>query len=172
MPGGRVAGLVGVVAVAGVACRGDGGTPPPTFAFDSLCTVQAAFDGDTIQCLGGRRIRLIGMDTPEMDQVPFGDQSRDALLARIALGTTVRLERDVELRDAFDRTLAYVWVQDSLVNETMVRQGWAVTFVVPPNAKYEARLAAAEAAAQNDLAGHWATGGFVCLPADHRAGRC
>ena len=36
--------------------------------------------------------------------------------------------------------LAYVWAGSTLVNESMVRDGWAVLYTVPPNVKYADRL--------------------------------
>ncbi len=34
--------------------------------------------------------------------------------------------------------LAYVWTGSSLVNERLVREGWAVLYTLPPNVKYAA----------------------------------
>jgi len=41
-------------------------------------------DGDTIECSRVGRIRLIGMDTPELSQAPFGARAADALEALIS----------------------------------------------------------------------------------------
>jgi micrococcal nuclease len=133
--------------------------------------VESVSDGDTLTCTDDRRIRLTGIDAPEVEQVPFGAQSRSALVEMVA-GHTLRLEFDVETTDVFGRTLAYLWREDLFVNEAMVRQGWAVAFPIPPNDRYADRFATAEAAARNEDAGLWATGGFDCLPYDHRDDLC
>jgi len=139
---------------------------------DTLCTVLRIVDGDTIDCEGGIRIRLVGIDAPEGDQVPHGNRSRAALAERLPRGSVVRIERDRELFDTFGRKLAYLWSADTMVNEAMVRGGWAVTFFIPPNLRYRRRLVRAESAARNAGAGLWKDWGFTCRPVDHRRGRC
>jgi endonuclease YncB( thermonuclease family) len=139
---------------------------------DTWCTVLRVVDGDTIDCASGIRIRLVGIDAPEGDQIPYGNRSRAALAQRLPRGRVVRIERDREHFDPYGRTLAYLWVADTMVNEGMVRDGWAVSFFVPPNLRYRRRLERAESAARRDGAGLWADWGFSCRPVDHRRSRC
>src|SRR5918992_2578300 len=105
----------------------------PARASLPTCTFQRISDGDSFRCADGRRIRLIGIDSPELQQQPFGPQAQRALLALLPLGATVRLETDASQRDRFGRELAYVWTGTTLVNEVLVREGWAVLYTVPPN---------------------------------------
>ncbi|UCD23009.1 MAG: thermonuclease family protein [Gemmatimonadota bacterium] len=135
------------------------------------CTVERLIDGDTIECRGSGSVRLIGMDTPERDQRPYGSQATDALDAMLA-GARVTLEFDVERRDQYNRLLAYVWADTTLVNLAMVRDGWAVVLTYPPNVQYVDRFTQAQAEARERGAGLWGTGGFDCLPRDRRRGRC
>lgn len=136
------------------------------------CTIQRVSDGDSVRCSDGRRVRLIGIDSPELQQRPFGSQAQRALLALLPLGATVRLEQDAALRDRYGRDLAYVWSGTTLVNEVMVRDGWAVIYTVPPNVKYAERLARAQKEARARGAGLWSEEGFDCLPNDFRLRRC
>lgn len=117
-------------------------------------------------------MRLIGIDSPELRQGSLGRQAQGALLALLPLGTTVRLETDVSPMDRFGRELAYVWSGISMINELMVRNGWAVIYTVPPNVKYAERLARAQKEARARGAGLWSGRGFECLPNDFRRGRC
>jgi micrococcal nuclease len=55
-------------------------------------------------------VRLIGMDTPELSQQPYGGQAKEALRVMLVGRAEVALELDVERRDSYDRLLAYVWV--------------------------------------------------------------
>ena len=136
------------------------------------CTVAKVSDGDSIRCADGARVRLIGIDAPELDQEPFGRRAREALVRRVPPGTEVRLELDVQPRDQYGRWLAYVWRGDLLVNEEQAAEGFATTITVPPNVRYAERFRKAVARARDRNAGLWADEGFQCAPADHRRERC
>jgi micrococcal nuclease len=136
------------------------------------CTVTRVVDGDTIECARTGRVRLIGMDTPESNQPPFGAQASSALAALVPVGTEARLELDVDARDQYGRLLAYVWVDRTMVNWRMVRDGWAVLLTYQPNVQYVDWFIDAERRAREEARGLWATGGFDCRPADHRRNRC
>src|SRR3954469_7533878 len=100
------------------------------------CVVKRISDGDTFRCADGRRVRLIGIDSPETEQEPYGAAARQTLLQRIPLHTVVRLETDMAPVDRYGRVLAYVWAGPKLINEAMVRDGWALLYTVPPNVRY------------------------------------
>jgi micrococcal nuclease len=136
------------------------------------CTVTRVSDGDSFRCGDGRRVRLIGVDSPESQQQPFGVKARAALRQLLPPGSTVRLEWDVAAADQYGRTLAYVWVGKTLVNEAMVRNGWAALYTVPPNVKYADRLRTAQAEARAGNTGLWPQHGFDCMPSDFRRKRC
>jgi uncharacterized protein (TIGR02246 family) len=136
------------------------------------CTVSRVIDGDTIECAQIGRVRLIGMDTPESNQPPFGAQASAALAALIPVGAEVQLEPDVEARDRYRRLLAYVWIGHTMINWRMVREGWAVLLTYPPNVQYVDAFTDAERLAREEGRGLWATGGFDCRPVDHRGKRC
>jgi endonuclease YncB( thermonuclease family) len=138
-----------------------------------VCTVERVIDGDTLVCDGGDRIRLLLIDAPELSQGRWGEAARAELLSLAPLGTAVRVERDVQLRDRFGRTLAYLWLDDGrMVNEELLRAGVAVVAVYPPNVRHVERLRAAVVEAREEKAGLWVTPAFECAPSDHRAGRC
>lgn len=136
------------------------------------CTVTRIVDGDTIECASTGRVRLIGMDTPELSQPPFGRRASTALAALIPVGSEVRLEQDVGARDRSGRLLAYIWAGNTMVNWRMVREGWAVLLTYPPNVQYVDAFTDAERRAREEGRGLWATGGFDCRPVDRRGNRC
>jgi micrococcal nuclease len=136
------------------------------------CVVVRVADGDSFRCADGRRVRLIGVDSPESQQRPHGARARKALLQLLPPAAAVRLEFDVAPTDRYGRFLAYVWVGPALVNEAMVRDGWAVLYTVPPNVKYAERLTRAQNEARARGAGLWSQRGFDCLPNDFRRRRC
>ncbi len=136
------------------------------------CVVLRIADGDTFSCRDGRRVRLIGIDSPEQQQRPYGAKARQALLRLLPVGAGVRLEHDIDRRDRYGRLLAYAWAGSTLVNEAMVRGGWAVLYTVPPNVKYADRFGRAQNEARARGTGLWAERGFDCVPADFRRGKC
>lgn len=138
----------------------------------ALCVVQRISDGDSFRCRNGQRVRLIGIDSPEARQGVLGSKARQALLRILPVGSEVKLEYDVAPTDRYGRLLAYVWVGSTLVNEAMVRGGWAVLYTVPPNIKYAERFRQAQNEARAQVAGLWAERGFECTPADFRRGKC
>ncbi|OAQ21021.1 thermonuclease family protein [Thermosulfurimonas dismutans] len=124
------------------------------------------YDGDTVTVLlGGRRerVRLIGIDCPELRQRPWGKRARD-FLRRLVLHRTVRLELDVDPWDRYGRLLAYVWLDGELVNETLVREGLCLIYTVPPNVKHAERFREAQRWAREHGRGFWAEGGLSETP--------
>ena len=113
-------------------------------------------DGDTVVVeIDGQEesVRLIGIDTPESVAPDrpvecFGPEAKARTAALLPQGTVVRLERDVEARDRYDRLLAYVIREedDVLVNLLLVEEGFAESIAYPPNLAHQGELDEAEAA--------------------------
>ncbi len=113
--------------------------------------VRAVIDGDTIDVTTIGRVRLLGIDAPEIGRgfdtsAPFGREARDRLVA-LVLHRWVRLEQEGARFDVYNRHLAYVVREDGLfVNAAMVRDGLArVTARVPLSRLPELQRAEAEA---------------------------
>ena len=70
-------------------------------------------------------------------------------------GREIELTFDVERTDRFDRTLAYVWVDGTLFNEQIVREGYALVATFPPNVRYVERLTVAHHLARVGERGLW-----------------
>jgi micrococcal nuclease len=93
-----------------------------TWAKDTLiCT--AVIDGDTIRLETGEKVRLIGIDAPELSQ-PGGEESRQ-YLTRLILNKGITLETGYEDRDKYNRLLRFVYIGNTCINEEMVKQGYA-----------------------------------------------
>lgn len=131
-------------------------------------TVACTLDGDTVQMgvCGGESVRLLGVSAPEIahdsseiDEC-FGPEAAAWMAARLD-GEDVRLEFDAECADQYERTLAYVWTVDqdgeeSLVNEEIIRAGYARVYEDFDDIRLAERLYAAQADAQAMNAGLWA----------------
>lgn len=121
--------------------------------YTDIC-VKRVVDGDTLLLENGERVRLIGIDTPEIHESKKlykdarrakEDISTIQKLGRRAYlftkdlveGKRVSLEFDVERRDVYKRLLAYAYLQDgTFVNAEVVKQGYASLMTIPPNTKY------------------------------------
>lgn len=158
--------------LAGLALQSCGDSPGSAAAQAAPCVVERIADGDTFSCRDGRKVRLIGIDTPELAQGESGRLARAALGRLAPPGTSLRLERDVASHDRYGRELAHVWNGARLVNEVLVLEGWAMLYTVPPNVKYAERLERAQKRARAAGVGLWGSGGFACAPAAYRRGEC
>lgn len=140
---------------------------PAEVASRQRVQVLSVTDGDTIRVsIDGRSVpvRYIGMNAPETvdPRQPvqcFGKEASDAN-KRLVGGKFVELEKDVSERDVFDRLLRYVYVDVAgrgavMVNEELVRGGFAAATTYPPDVKYQERLRAAEGEARAAGAGLW-----------------
>jgi micrococcal nuclease len=162
--------LAGLLALCFVACSGRAGgrgtapsassRSPPVGA--ETVPVTKVTDGDTIHVTfhdADERVRLIGIDTPEVDWYGgvaecYGEEA--GLYARKRLsGRTVALVFDSTPRDRYERLLAYVYVGGELINLTLVKQGFATADPVPPNTSMADMFMRAERDARAASRGLW-----------------
>jgi endonuclease YncB( thermonuclease family) len=132
-------------------------TPRPERSESVL--VRAVIDGDTIDVTTLGRVRLLGIDAPEIGRgfdtaAPFAYAARDKL-AGLVLHRWVRLETDGERFDVYKRRLAYVVTDDGgCANVVMVREGLARVTARVPLLRLD-ELKQAEAEAQRFRKGMW-----------------
>ncbi|QGG48499.1 thermonuclease family protein [Heliorestis convoluta] len=131
---------------------------------EQTVTVQVVrvVDGDTaVILIDGKqeRLRFIGIDTPEtvhptIGEEPYGREASDYTKQRLE-GRTFQLEFDVQERDRYGRLLGYIWLEEELFNETLVRNGFAEVTTFPPNVKYVDIFKAAQEEARKEKRGIW-----------------
>jgi micrococcal nuclease len=122
--------------------------------------VARVIDGDTIELVGGQRVRLVQIDTPEKHVECYGDEASALTRRLIPGGTHVRIEQDPKLDqvDRYGRKLAYVWKGDEDVNVTLVRDGAAgVWFFGGRRGRHSSELLSAADQARADRRGLWTT---------------
>jgi len=149
---------------------------------DDLIPVKVAYviDGDTykIYYQGEKKsVRLIGIDTPETQKnnraelqsrqfgkdieeiKKLGQQAKQYATNFIKEGQTIiYLEFDVQKTDKYGRLLAYVWLdkeKSKMMNEIMIKEGYAVVYTVPPDVKYLERFLQAQRQARENKKGLW-----------------
>ena len=136
------------------------------------CKLKDVVDADTIDCLGIGKVRLIGIDAPEISQRPFGQQAKTALAKIIPANSAILLESDQSERDRYGRLLAYAWFNGRMLNLQLVRDGWAIAYRYPPDVRHSLLLERAQVSARNEKRGLWAAGAFQCVPERHRRREC
>lgn len=126
----------------------------------STFRVLRVIDGDTIQLENGQTVRYIGIDTPETVHPDkpvecYGKEASDKN-KELVLGKNIKLEKDISETDKYGRLLAYVWVENTMVNDHLVRQGFAHSSSYPPDIKYQQQFVEAEREARENSRGLWA----------------
>jgi micrococcal nuclease len=111
------------------------------------------------------KVRYIGVNAPEVRHPTKGEEpggrEASAVNRRLVGGKQVRLELDVQRRDQYGRLLAYVWVDDLMVNAELVRQGYAQVMTVPPNVRYQELFLKLQREARAARRGLFAGGGTL-----------
>jgi len=130
-------------------------------------------DGDTISVImqaKKEKVRLVGIDAPELGQRPWGERAKKYLETLVdASDRRVRLECDVAQRDTYGRSLAYVWTENGeMINILMVKSGHAVLYTIPPNVRYAHELREAQKEARDMGVGIWSEKGLKEMPGDYR----
>ena len=137
--------------------------------------VERVVDGDTIVVeVTGRaegpgageaevgqeyRLRLIGIDTPESVKPDspvecFGEEASSAAKALLE-GQDVKLVKDVEEADQYDRLLRYVYLEGEMANARLVANGYAAAYTYPPNVRHTDLLVQLEREAREGDRGLW-----------------
>jgi micrococcal nuclease len=118
-------------------------------------TVTRIVDGDTLVIDGDKKVRLIGIDTPELQGHECYSEEATLALTQKVFYKEVILEKDMSESDRYDRLLRYIWLGDEMVNEEMVREGYAEAHAYKPDVKYRERLEQVEAEAKIHGLGMW-----------------
>lgn len=123
--------------------------------------VKKIYDGDTIQLRNGKKIRFLGINTPEVEgrykTSQRGGKEAKQWLSTSLKNSRVRLEGDVEKKDKYGRWLAYVFTEKGVhINLQLIKKGLASVTIHPPNLKYTKDLLAAQELAEKKQLGIWA----------------
>jgi micrococcal nuclease len=128
--------------------------------FESVLVTRVV-DGDTIELSDGRKVRYIGINTPETKHPTKGKECfGEAASARnreLVENQTVWLETDVSDTDRYGRLLRYIWVNEQLLNHQLVLEGFAFASSFPPDVAHQELFAEAEQIARENEHGLWAS---------------
>ena len=121
--------------------------------------VVKALDGDTLELKDGRKVRLIGVDTPELHHpelpVQYFASEAGEYTKKLCEGQNVTLEFENELTDKYERLLAYVLLPDgTYLNEDLLKRGYGYTYTRFPFSKMDSYLSLEHEARANQRGIH------------------
>lgn len=129
---------------------------------DREARVVSVYDADTLTLTGGERVRLLGIDAPELGRdgqphEPFALQGRDYLRRLLAeSGHRVLIHQGDETRDRHGRLLAWLFLPDGRnVQRLLLEQGYVMQVTLAPNTAYASCLQPVELAARQARRGIW-----------------
>ena len=128
--------------------------------------VSQVYDGDTVKLKDGRKLRLIGIDTPEIGHgndpsQPLAVSAAQTLRTLLATSPNLRLRLDAELHDKYHRLLAHLYLNNGAsVEAILLERGLATALVIPPNVWNLACYQAAEQRARAAHLGIWALSAY------------
>ncbi len=120
-------------------------TPEKTLQ-GTLTRVERVVSGNTLEVIDSssvvpalQKVRLIGISAPDLKQNPWGIQAQQ-YLEQLCLGKDVLIESETQQSDRYNRVLAYVWLDGTLLNEHLVKSGYVLANEPVLNSKYSQRL--------------------------------
>lgn len=115
--------------------------------------VSRVIDGDTIELQNGRRVRYLGIDTPESGEY-YGAEATTRN-KELVEGKVVELQRGERDEDEYGRLLRYVYVDGVFVNAELVAQGYAKAYIFDPDERFSQVLVQLEQYAKTKNRGLW-----------------
>lgn len=138
--------------------------------------VKTVYDGDTVVLEDGRKIRLLGINTPEVQRPDKmadagGEEARRWLINKLQ-NSKVRLVTDAEKKDKYGRTLAHLFTEKKEhINLSLVAAGLAEVSIYPPNLFYADELNKAQNLAEKARLGIWQRPEYATIPVNHLNGK-
>ena len=135
-----------------------------------LVKVRYVHDGDTLVLADDTRVRLIGINTPEVGSdgqpaQPLAIRARDHLRQLLFKhNNQVRLQEGEQRQDQHRRTLAYLWLPDGTdISSDLLRAGLGWPVAIPPDTRFLDCHEQAETEARQAQRGVWARGAYPAL---------
>ncbi len=107
--------------------------------YDQTASILKVVDGDTVVLASKQKVRLIGINTPELAHghkkaEPYAKMAKRYLQKQLAPAKKVYLRWGIQHKDHYGRLLAHLFLEDGQnLNAMLVKQGLAYAIVVPPN---------------------------------------
>lgn len=126
---------------------------------------SSSVDGDTAKFeLNGEiiTVRFLGIDTPEtvhptLGEEPYGKEASNYTNEKLKSATKIELEYDANASktDKYGRHLAWIFVDDVLLQEELIKNGFAKTYMLQDNYTYSWILQERQQEAKEKNLGIW-----------------
>jgi len=113
--------------------------------------VTKIIDGDTVIIEGGENVRLLGIDTDEKGEKCYSAAKKR--ITELILNQKVKVEKDIEDKDQYDRLLRWIFLNETNINLQLVKEGLAVARFENKDIKYKEEIQQAEQNAINNKIG-------------------
>ncbi len=142
---------------------------PPRFEKIAVDNIRSV-DGDTFVFYSENkeyRLRLLMVDTPEsvkkdMPVQPYGKEASNFTKAELAKGNVSLVFDSGDVKDKYDRYLAYVFVGDDLLQNSLIEEGLGVVrYINAGNDTYQSELEQVQDQAENQKVGAWSKSGYI-----------
>ena len=134
----------------------------PPDRIDRSAQVANIYDGDTLRLRNGEKVRLIGINTPELGRdgypsEPFARKATDRLKSLLLEnGFRINLRYGNESQDRYKRRLAHAYLPDNRsIAAVLLREGLGTRVTVPPNVRDFQCYRKAELQAREKRLGVW-----------------
>ncbi len=116
--------------------------------------VDYVIDGDTVTLEDGRKVRYLGIDTPEIGEYYYEEATQRN--RELVEGKVVELRPGSRNIDDYGRYLRYIYVDGTFVCAELVAQGYAKAYRKGPEERYSQYLFQLEEEAKAGNKGLWA----------------
>jgi micrococcal nuclease len=123
-------------------------------SFAGNYTVKKIYSGDRIMTQGGKKVKYVGMDPPGKGRFFYEEckKANEALVDK----KEITIEFDVKKKDEDNDLIGYVYAGDVFVNAQLLKNGFAIVYIQPPNQKYADLFIALQKEARAHDRGIWA----------------
>jgi micrococcal nuclease len=119
--------------------------------------VKKVYSGERVKISSENKVRYIGVDAPA-DGDFFFEECRQAN-KKLVDGKQITIEYDARRKDANGDLLGYVYAGDVFVNAQLLKNGFGIVYITPPNQKYADLFISLQKEARKNRRGIWA---FEC----------
>lgn len=146
--------------------------PINVYAKKTKVKLSKCIDGDTISIIidkEERKVRFLAVDAPEIDlNEPYSNEAKEFTCNLLKDSKNIYLEYDKnsEKEDKYERILAWVWADDTLVQKELVKDGYARIAYLYGEYKYTSELNKYESLAKEYKLNIWS--GKITEKEDHK----